>query len=123
MRQYLALFFSGIVLSITNAANTTTHTTTLNAASPQIKASYLIENYDTSPNLVITLNVTNYTTTAWTSTDGTKGMWLGLGFGNTRMVKTDIVRCVYQHKALVTDTFVCQDGYNPDYNCPIFNEA
>jgi hypothetical protein len=41
----------------------------------------------------MTLTLTNFDATYATSTDGSDGVWLGIGFDNTVMAPTNVVVC------------------------------
>ena len=95
------------------AANTAPKTLVLTTADPQYSIDYYIENVDTdAPNIVITQKIVGFNTSTWASaTSGTKGVWMGIGFGNTVMTNTDIVACVMPFTNKDTDAFLCYDNH------------
>lgn len=58
----------------------------------------------------MTLKVTNVDYSTWTS-QSQSGYWLGIGFGKTAMINSDIVICSFKYTAQSTDKFVCTDRY------------
>jgi hypothetical protein len=63
----------------------------------------------TKDTLTVELFVTNWNRTSWALTNGSQGLWVGLGYGNTVM-NADVTFCSYTFYNLTTDTFVCKDG-------------
>ena len=56
-----------------------------------------------------TFKLHNYNVSTWTSTAGTFGLLLGIGFNTTKMYNADMIICTYAYKNLSTDAFSCGD--------------
>jgi hypothetical protein len=65
------------------------------------------------------LRLKDYDISSWTSSQGSFGIWLGVGFGKTVMDGSDIVHCQYAFSNnSAVDKFVCNDRYASGYQLP-----
>ena len=70
--------------------------------------------------LRMTLTLSNYDYSTWTSTTGGNGIWLGVGFGSQVMADSDIVICTLRfYGEDAGDEFVCTDRYANDNAMPL----
>jgi hypothetical protein len=78
---------------------------------------------DGSSNLTLrmTLKITNVDYSGWSTTDGSFGYWLGVGFGQSQMSGSDIVMCVYRFRGQSTadSRFYCYDRFANQRSMPI----
>ena len=111
-----AIILSAFAITISLGANTTSQTLVLTTTEPQYSIDYYVENVDTdAPNIVITQKMVGFDTSTWASAPlGTKGVWMGIGFGNTVMTNTDIVLCALPFTNQDTDSFDCKDSNAPE---------
>ena len=60
--------------------------------------------------LSVTLKVNTVDASTW-DTQGEMGYWLGIGFGETKMLNSDIVLCLFKYTNNANvDKFLCQDS-------------
>ena len=69
----------------------------------------------------MTLKMTNVDYSGWSTTDGSFGYWLGVGFGQSEMSGSDIVMCVYRYRGQSTadSRFYCYDRFANQRSMPI----
>ena len=67
------------------------------------------------------MKITNVDYSGWSSTDGSFGYWLGVGFGQNQMAGSDIVMCVYRYRGQSTadSRFYCYDRFANQKSMPI----
>ena len=51
----------------------------------------------------VTLNLANVDTSAVTTTDGTDGIWVGLGFNSATMYPANVILCTFLYNGDTTD--------------------
>lgn len=69
--------------------------------------------------LDITLTISGYDATAITTTDGSEGMWMAVGFNRLFMPGTNCVVCYIPYTGSGTDKFTCEDAANSGYSGPV----
>jgi hypothetical protein len=80
---------------------------------------YFTHNKDAKPQVRFTLRMKDYDISSWTTTQGTFGIWLGIGFGSQIMDGADIIHCQIQFSNSTTnDIFVCNDRYSSIHSLP-----
>jgi len=65
--------------------------------------------------ITVTLSLSGYDATWITATDGSQGVWLGIGWNSKLMPGTNVVVCYYNYTNTIADHFVCLDGKNNGY--------
>ena len=66
----------------------------------------------------------NHDYSSWTSTDGSFGHWVAIGFGTNMMPGADIVMCVFKYRGeTADDQFVCYDRFANQRSMPIDDEV
>ena len=80
---------------------------------------YFTHNGGGVPKVRFTLRMKDYDISSWTTTQGTYGIWLGIGFGSQIMDGADIVHCQYAFSNNSNvDKFVCNDRYSSIHSLP-----
>ena len=70
--------------------------------------------------LRVTFRLKNLYYSSWTSTDGSFGHWLSIGFGTPSMPGADIVMCLYRYRGTTAnEKFVCFDRFANQKSMPI----
>ena len=65
--------------------------------------------------LNISLSLQNYDATSWAATtDGTVGVWFGIGFNSAVMTPANVVVCEFMYTGAATGSISCLNGYNPN---------
>ena len=73
--------------------------------------------------LRVSLTMTNLDYSSWTSTDGSFGHWVAIGFGTTSMPGADIIMCLFRYRGVTSDDcFVCFDRFANQRSMPIDDE-
>ena len=72
---------------------------------------YIVDDGSGNQKLRVVLKLTDFDYSSWTSTDGSFGHWLGIGFGSSQMSGADIVTCTFKYHGVdaVDDKFTCVD--------------
>jgi hypothetical protein len=73
---------------------TSMKTATFSNSNPEYSAYYSNYTYNSSEYLAVSLLLTNYDASWIDTTDGTDGVWLGIGFDNDEMSYTNVVVCM-----------------------------
>ncbi len=62
----------------------------------------------------------NFDTDGWEGTDGSKGIWLGIGLGTPTMDGADIIHCeyIYFSSDRKKGKFTCYDRYSSNHTFP-----
>lgn len=96
-------------------------TSTFSASTPEYSAFYSNYTVNDTDYLSVSLLLTNYDASWITDADGSDGLWLGIGFGNTEMSLTNVVVCSIYFNSSDDTTFTCENGYNgEDHAAPTF---
>lgn len=67
------------------------------------------------------MNLTNYDTSAFNGTDGSEGLWVGIGLGGREMPGTDVIVCTVNYtNNSNNDKFWCREGTSGDDVAPDF---
>ncbi len=108
----LALTVNSQAITIQSATRVTNFTTAYSME-------YFTHNKDAKPQVRFTLRMKDYDISSWTTTQGTFGIWLGIGFGSQIMDGADIIHCQLQFSNSTTnDIFVCNDRYSSIHALP-----
>ena len=59
--------------------------------------------------MMVTLNLTNYNVSSWTSTTANNGLWIAIAYNTTNMYNTNYTGCRYVFTNKTTDNFTCSD--------------
>ena len=108
MRQAIFLIAASTVAVM--AQNTTSVREIKLESTKQYKIQYnVINETSANPTLNVTLSITGFDTSKWTTADGKTGLYLGLGFGRSEMKNVDAINCFYLWTNKTTDAFQCMD--------------
>jgi hypothetical protein len=69
--------------------------------------------------LSIALSITGYDGSWISTTDGSEGMWMAVGFNSKFMPGTNVVYCYIPYTGTGTDEFSCVDAQNSGYTGPV----
>ena len=80
--------------------------------SPRYTLDYnVINSTSANPVLNVSLQLTGYDTSSWTTANGKTGVYLGLGFGEDEMQNIDAINCLFLWNNRTNDTFMCTDTW------------
>jgi len=89
-------------------------------ASSKYTFSYNVINQTAAnPVLNATLSITALDTSSIITADGKSGVYLGIGFGKTKMQEVDSINCLLFWTNKTTDSFVCYDMYFNSSRLPV----
>ncbi len=101
-------------------ADATSYTEDFTSSGTLYSASY-IRGSDSDGNaaLDITLSLYYYDATWITTTDGSEGVWMAVGFNSNSMSGANVVYCYITYTGSASDDFSCVDAVNSGYNGPV----
>ena len=69
-----------------------------------------MDSNSSDPIFNVTLSLQNVDISGWNTTDGSQGLWLGLGYSTFTMANADFSMCFYYYNGPENSTFDCGDG-------------
>lgn len=63
-----------------------------------------------NPTFNVTLSLQGVNIADWNTTDGSQGLWVGLGYATTGMANADFTMCIYNYYGPENSRFNCGDG-------------
>jgi hypothetical protein len=63
-----------------------------------------------NPALKVIMNISNVDISSWNTTDGSQGLWAGIGYNTEKISGSDFSLCYYNFTNSTNDRFNCTDG-------------
>ena len=116
------LLLSAFLIALTSAQTLASTTNSYNFTDTYSAEWYTyIEDGTSNIRLRVVLRVLDVNYAVW-SDQGTDGIWLGIGWGATEMVGSDIVMCNFLYSGVSGSTkFQCTDRYASGYSQPVLD--